>query len=108
VHSIAVIGALVGVATAILGVVVVIISVLALVQIHRQVDQQFDKKYQDHQRKLDADAVKWATGIRYWTQAMMEPDPRAAVPLLEQALDAWPMAPSARTTMAERLVEQAE
>lgn len=107
-HSIAVIGALIGAAAAILGVVVVIISVLALVQIHRQVDERFDKKYEAHQKKLDEDAAEWAIGIRYWTQAMMDPDPRTAVPLLEQALDAWPMAPSARTTMAERLVEQAE
>lgn len=103
-----VLGTIIGATSGLVGIVVVILSIIVLVQVRRQVDTRFDEKYAAHQQALSADSAQWAQGIRYWTQAMMTTDPVQAAPIMDQALQAWPTAPRARSEMAARLIAQAE
>ncbi len=96
-------GAVVGVVGAIGGIVVGLTSLFALFQIDRQVEAAFDRRYEEHRQRLTAEGARWATGLRYWTQAMVDPDPDRAQYFLTLCLDHWPQAPRARTEMAERL-----
>lgn len=106
--SIEVLGTIIGASSGLVGIIVVVLSVIALFQIHREVDAQFEKKYAAHRQALSADSTQWAQGIRYWTQAMMTSDPETAASVMDQALQAWPTAPNARSEMAERLITRSE
>lgn len=99
---------MVGAVGAIGGIVVGLTSVFALFQIDRQVEAAFDRQFAAYQQQLRDESARWATGLRFWTQSMMDVadgNLDRAQQALRLALEAWPEAPGARAEMTHRLWE---
>lgn len=109
IHAIVGVGtlaAVVGVIGAVGGLVVGVLALLTLTQVDQLVAAAFDRRYTEHRERLTQDSVQWATGLRVWTQSMMDlADGRfdRDQEALEQALAVWPEVPNARTEMVRHL-----
>jgi hypothetical protein len=103
-----VISTVVGAIGAVGGIVVGMISLITLSQIDKQVKAEFDQRYQKHQRALDEQSTRWASGVKLWAQASMMDDLGKATATLEKGLEMWPTAPNARTEMLARFYEPTE
>lgn len=101
--TVGVVAAMVGVVGAVGGLIVGVLALVTLFQVDARVRAEFQAQLTQYEQVRDQQSAVWATGLRLWTRALIEQNLTAAQAHLDQALEAWPHAPGARTEMARRL-----